>query len=409
MFYMPVIISENKVIKRSIVWNAIYLFLDSFVSILFLIVVSRHVGATYVGYMSYAIAVSSQCIILGNFSIRKYHSSDINYKYNFSQYRNVRIITSILMCFLAIFLGTRSFNIDKFYITLLFCFYKMLGVIEDLVDGELQRIGRLDVASFLNSLRILFFIFSFITLTYITNDIIISLLISDIISLCFLLFNILYINKNIKFSISSNTLSLNSLIKDVFPLFIIEFISNYLLNLSKYRIDILMDNTMQAYYGYLSAPVFISNLLSMIVYTPFIKQLAEDYLNIDNKKYKKTTAKYFIIILLLGLLVLIGGYIIGLRLIGYLYGIDLMKFMLEFIILLLGGLFFALFTYFNALFIIKRKQMVNLVIVSFVFVISYIIIDPLILNYHLLGACVSFAISQFLLVFCGAICYKIIK
>ena len=102
-------------------------------------------------------------------------------------------------------------------------------------------------------------------------------------------------------------------------------------------------------------------------------------------------AKQIIVIVILTLLVIIGGYLIGLKLLGMIYGISLEIYMISFIIMLIGGGLNTVAAFLNVILTVQRAQN-KLLIGYFVTALFGILAShQLILQFGLIGTALLYA------------------
>ena len=94
----------------------------------------------------------------------------------------------------------------------------------------------------------------------------------------------------------------------------------------------------------------------------------------------------------LTLVVIIGGYIVGLYLLGVIYGEDLAGYKMIFSLMLLFGGVAAVAFYFNTLITIIRKQFYIILGYGGAFIISMFVTRPLVFRYGIDGAGYAYGI-----------------
>ena len=118
-----------------------------------------------------------------------------------------------------------------------------------------------------------------------------------------------------------------SILKNSFPLFFNGFLLAYIYNEPKIAIDQLLTNGilptgMQRDFNVLFMPVFVLSLLFFIL-RPLTTQLSIYW---SEKKYSfffKQVRLLFLVMVVLGLMIVVLGYLIGTEILGAVYGIQL--------------------------------------------------------------------------------------
>lgn len=392
-------IDESTSIRRGTIWNLVASLLNSLMSALLLIFITRINGVEMAGMFSFASAISYQCLSLGAFGVRNFQSSDVNCEYKFYDYFNLRIFSSVLMYGLLFYYAFgNGYSFEKTMIVLTFGIFKSIDALEDVYHGEYQRFGRMDIGAYLQSIRYIVSLILFILGLLITHNLILTCGIVALTSMIiFVLQNKEYIRYFVKEKFSFDFTSVKKLFYLTVPICISNLINMYVVNASKYAIDANMASEFQAYYGYLSMPVFTISLLSTVIYRPYISKMAEDWQGKDFKSFNKHVLKQIIVIVVLTTLITSFGYILGLRLVGILYGVDLMMYMPHFIILLLGGGFNTMAVFLSIVMTIQREQ--NKIILGYISALVFVLLcsNVLVQTFEMLGASLLYFMTSFLL------------
>lgn len=143
---------------------------------------------------------------------------------------------------------------------------------------------------------------------------------------------------------------------DCFPLFISTFLMAYVANAPKYSIDIVLSSHDQAQFNYIFMPVFVISLLSTFIYQPMINRLAVIWHENKLSQFWHLILRQTIIIGVLTLLAMFGGYLLGIPVLSLLYAVDLSAYRTELVILLLGGGMLALVNFFTMVITVTRYQ-----------------------------------------------------
>ena len=180
--------------------------------------------------------------------------------------------------------------------------------------------------------------------------------------------------------------NVKTIVKECMPLGISTLVSMYVINAVKYAIDMYGDNTMQTYFNVLYMPTFVINLVSIFIMKPFLKPFGEYWNQGEYKKFIKTIG--LIILFLIGVTAVIevAALTLGIPILGWLYGIDLLAQRLELFLLILSGLFYASSTViFYALGTIRRQKNTTIAyVISAVF--AFFISNILVKTQGILGA-----------------------
>ena len=141
-----------------------------------------------------------------------------------------------------------------------------------------------------------------------------------------------------------------------FPLFVGNFLSQYIGNAPKYAIDAQLGDELQACYGFISMPVFVIGLLNNVIFTPIIRIMAENWAKNNKKAFLKRFGQQVLIAIGITLVCIVGANLLGIPVLSIMYNTDLSSYKRELLILLLGGGFLALSGLLNTVLTIMRFQ-----------------------------------------------------
>ena len=96
----------------------------------------------------------------------------------------------------------------------------------------------------------------------------------------------------------------------------------------------------------------------------------------------------------LGIVIVVFGYLIGTEVLGVIYGVQLQEYKLPFTILLIGGILNVLALVVDIILTIFRKQHYLMIAYIMTFSVSKFITLPLVRSQKLLGAANSFLVSM---------------
>ena len=385
--------------SKAFAWNIVGSMFNSIASFVMLLFVTRICGDYNAGIFSLAFATAQLMLSIGRYGMRAYQATDINEEIKFSSYFTSRIITCILMILCSIaYLSVSGYSKSKIMIIFFVCIIKMVDAIEDVFHGLLQQRNKLDVAGKLLALRNIFTILIFIIILFITKDILKTSFFTSISTIIFcLIINIRSINKIIRVRVSFEVNDLKKLFVDCFPLFAASFLSLYIYNVPKYAIDRYMSAEYQTYYGIIFMPAFVINLFSEFIFKPLLTTLAVYWNKNEINQFKKTIIKLLSIIVCITVLIIVGAHFIGISILSFVYSVDLNKFNMELIILLLGGGFGAgVYLLYNVLTTIRQQKSVlgGYLLVA---IFSTIFTPVLVRWKHIRGASMAYLISSIIL------------
>lgn len=383
---------EKKNISRASFWNMIASVLNSITSAVLLFFITRFCGLNTAGIFSIASAIGYQVLSLGNFGVRSFHAADVKKEYSFSDYFYMRIFSYILLLIMLLYYAFCSgYTLDKSLAVLSFGLFKSVDVIEDLFHGEYHRNSRLDIGAILLTIRYFASILVFIILIIITKDICISSLVSFVLTLILFVitnkdFIQLFVNERLKFNLGK----FKSLLIILVPLVLTNYIKLYITNAPKYAIDECLGNVEQAYFNVLFMPVFIISLLSDIIFRPYIPLFSKEWMDNNFSKFTKMLLKQITVITVITAFIMLGAYVLGLKLLEIVYGVSLEGYMGTLMYLLLGGGINTYCTFMILVMTIQREQNKMAVVNLIDLIICLLISKPLVSALGINGAMMIF-------------------
>ena len=108
------------------------------------------------GIISLAYAAAYLMQTAAAYGVRNFHASDVTGMYSFWEYKAVRNVTCALSFISAVgYCLCIGYDRQKMLFVACICILKLSEVYEDLLHGELQRLGRLDAACRFGTFRML--------------------------------------------------------------------------------------------------------------------------------------------------------------------------------------------------------------------------------------------------------------
>ena len=387
----------NEKLKKNAIWNTIGTGINSFASLFFLIIVTRINNIDEAGIFTYAFSTAILLNVIGTYAGRIYQVTERK-KISNNDFLINRLITCALMIIIAIiFIFIKRYNSYKTTVVLLLCFLKLLEAFCDVIYGFLQREDNLYKVGISYTLKNVIGILGFLLVNYITKNMIISI----IVFICiFLLVTVFYDFKESKIILiikeDKNKKNIFDILKNGFPIFCVTFLNMYLINASKYSMDGIMEEKYQAIFGIIIMPATMMVLIAQFLIHPFLN-IISDY--IVSKKYKELNVlqiKIGLLLLLFGILGIAFCYFIGIYILEFIYGIELIDYNLCLSIILVGSIFSALISMITTVLIAMRYTLIQMIVYGAVSLLILFISKLLILNYGIMGASINYTISMFL-------------
>lgn len=384
--------TNKNIIQQSYVWNTIAGMLNTFQSVIILMVLTRTNGTFDAGIFSLGYSTGCLYMAIGNYSMRNFQATDVKEAYTFSDYLTSRIITLAIMimvsvgyCAKGVILG--GFSYEKSLIVFLICALKALEAAEDIYYGMYQNHNRLDIASKSLTIRYVISIATMLIVLMSTKDLLMACIVTFLISIIAAFF-LIYITIGFfeveKFSFHWKQAWM--LLKNTFGVFISGFLSLYIVNAPKYAIDRYLPQEQQAYYGFLAMPVFIVSLLNTFLYQPILTSLAIEWSEGKKKEFICKIRKQVVVILILSLVSLIGAYFFGIPVLSLVYGTDLSLYKVELLVLMVGGGALAVTGFLTIVITIMRRQQDLIMGYCLISMIAFFIVPIIVKYFGITGA-----------------------
>lgn len=348
--------------KTAYIWNTWAAMLNSFQSVLILMIISRIDPVTDAGVFTIAFAIGNLMLTVGQYGIRQFQVSDVKEKYTFREYVGARSITSCLMIFVSFFYTAihyynGTYDLEKSIVVFLICLSKTIDSVEDVFQGRLQQRDRLDIAAKAMTIRLSGYIITFISSYLLLENLIIASLLAFFVSLflCIVL-NATAIRHFGSTAVTWKAGNIKHLFIECFPLFLAAYLVIYIGNAPKYAIDAVLSSQEQACFNYIFMPVFVIGLLSRFIYQPMIGKMALLWHKGELRKFLTMVGKQSGIMVGLTVFVMVGGFLLGIPALSIVYGVDLTGYKAELMVLLLGGGFLAYTSFYQMILTVIRRQ-----------------------------------------------------
>lgn len=393
------LIKENRNAGKFI-WNTLGMLCNAGTSFLLLIFVTRICGDISAGIFALGFANAQLMLTIGRYGMRAYQATDIKEAIKFPTYILSRIITCILMLIISfLFIIWNGYPFMKAVIVFSICIIKMADALEDVFHGLFQQQGRVDLAGKYLTYRNLITLVTFIAVLTVTRDLAVTCILTGILSIaaCFVI-NVPTARRMADIKPEFNRNQLVILFAACFPLFIGSFLALYINNVPRYMIDEFLTEDIQAFFSILFMPAFVINLFSEFIFKPLLTDIAIKWEQNQIRIFLQYIFRFLLGILIITLFVVAGGYFFGSEILSLIYGVDLLMYRKELVVLLVSGGFSAcVYLLFHVL-TAMRKQVILLAGYTVTAVFITVSGPVFVMRYQMLGASVLCIISNIILV-----------
>ena len=339
--------------KSAYYWNTIGGLLLSCQSVFMLIIITRICDVYTAGVFTIAFAVGNLFMNLGWYGMRKFQASDREKRFTFEEYFGSRVITvsAMVVCSFAYVLfnsASLGYSEDKTLVIIVMCIFKTIECFEDVYSGGYQREDRLDVGARMLALRQIATVPFFAVVLAVCGSLLASLVATTVFSYLFFVGQVLFVRKRYQLPTRTGKRQWKRvflLLKECLPLFIGAFLLFYISTAPRYAIDALLDDTAQAYFGYISMPVFVVTMVASFIYNPLITELTDQWLEGQVRVFRIRFAKISAMIFGVALVCVLGAFAIGVPVLNILFNTDISQYLVELLVLLAGGGFMAIIAF----------------------------------------------------------------
>lgn len=363
------------------------------------IVISRLLGETQAGMFSVGLSIAQWLVTIAYFEIRTFQVTDVRNEYSFKYYLTLRILMCIIT-FLAsiVYVVFNNYDIQKVIIILLVCLYKISDSIADTFEGEFQKEDRIDISGKSEFYRVFFSILVLVIAVAVSKNFILSLIIMNVVAYgMIVLLDISIAVKRVSVRMTGDRKRLWELVKMCIPLAVSTFLSTYIINSSKLSVDRVLGDEAQLYYTAVFMPNMVINLFSGIIFKPMQTAMAVNYYEKKYKNFWHIICKMILIITGFTFVCEVGAYILGIPVLSWLYGVNLKKYKVTLLLLLLCGGINAINIIFYYVLAIMRKQKYMTILYIIVCLVSFLIMDTMTEKMGLTGASLGYLILVSLL------------
>lgn len=403
-------IDKNK-FKKNFLWNVIGMTCNCFNSLFFMILITRINSMDDAGIFTLSFSIACLVYYIGTYAGRVYQVTNVNDSITDSDFIIHRAITCVMMVFISLmYCFISGYSLYKFTVVILLCIYKSLEAFSDVLYGVVQKNNNLYQVGISLTIKSVFALILFVVVDIVTRNIIYSILFAI---LAWILVIVLYDFKNVnyvsKFKLHFNISSLRDIFKNGFFVFIINFLSSYIVNAPKYALDGHASNELQAIFGIILMPATLISLGVQYFIQPFLEQLTSSFKNNDKKAFNKVVIKLLFITSGLGVICLIGAYILGIPVLSLVYGLELSAYLFELEIIIFGSILFALSLILSSALITVRYNFIQFIVFVITSVFGFFISIILITRFSIDGAAYAYSCIMLLEFFLYGLIYLMLQ
>lgn len=384
--------------KKDYIWNSIGSFLQSAISPILLIVITRLNGVGDSGLFSFAMSLSVVFWAISLWGGRTYQVSDVKKEFSSGDYIVVRFISSLIVAVFSIsFCILSGYDLIKTELIMVLVSFKILESIADSMYGVLQIHNKLYIVGISLTIKSVFGFIIFAIVDILTKNIVYGALSIFIVNIAVVIFYDIPWMKHVE-SVGltkKNIMQAGKIMKKTAEVFVVVFLTMFSLNIPRYFLDKYHYDQI-GYFGIMAMPITLLTLFISFVLQPNVVNLSELLKKKKIKEFTKIVSKIDFITFTLGILFVVSSYLIGVWVLNTVFGIDINNFRIDLTIMVIGAVANAFVSiYVNLLIILRRfkGQFYTLLVTNILAVIlSIYLIDRL----AMLGSVLVFMTISFL-------------
>lgn len=355
--------------KENMIWNMTGSFFYAFASMVLSFLVLRIAGEEQGGIFSFGFStVGQQMFLLAYFGIRPFHITDGTNQYRFGDYLHHRYVTCVLALLLgAGYLACIGYSWQKAQIIFLLIAYKVIDGFADVYESEFQRQGCLYLTGRSNTFRTILSVGVFLA-TLVSGAGLFAACVAAVLGQIagVVLFDIVVLRELKRVDYGWSAKQGVSLTASAILLFVSVFLDFYIFSAAKYAIDAHLGDAASGYFNVIFMPTSVINLAAGFVIRPFLTYLTDCWNEHRHSDFKKKLLTIMAVIggltvLAVGGTVVLGRPVLALLewLLGTSYRGTLTALWPAFVMIVLGGGFYAVLNlYYYALVILRRQKLI---------------------------------------------------
>lgn len=358
---------HNTSTKQTVVKNTFWLFtseaIGRLLKIFLVIYAVRILGANGWGIFAYAMSLGSIMMIfsdigIGNLITRELSRKNENYKLFVSNSSLIKILFSSISALLVIFFCPFISNIPEargiFSIIALILFFDALRDLGISINRASEKMEKEMTVKFLMNITVIIIGIILLQINPKPESIAISYAIGSILGSFIIL---LIIKDNLKEIISKIDKNIiKEILKITLPFAVIGLIANIIANTDIFMLGIWKDSTEIGLYSSVQRIQQFTILIPTMIATAVLPIMSK-YANKDNIKFKEITEKAILTIMLVGIPIAIGGFLLADQIVPLLFGLEYLGAIPILKILILVLIFSFPFTLLvNAIFVYNKQK-----------------------------------------------------
>ena len=399
-------------IKKDYLWNSLGSLLQSAISPVLLIVITRLNGIDDSGLFSFALSLSVVFWAVSLWGGRTYQVSDVKREFSSGGYVAVRFIASLIVAISAVvFCVLNGYNATKTGLIMILVTFKILESIADSLYGVLQIHHKLYVAGISLTMKAMLGFAAFMAVDIVTKNVIYGTLAILLVNvLIIFLYDILWVRRVEVINVSKKLCKeyiaqAVAIMKHTSAVFVVMFLTMFSLNIPRYFLDKSHPDQI-GYFGIMAMPITLLGLFISFIIQPNVVNLSELLVKRKLKEFAQVVSKMNHITFGMGVLSVVLSYLIGVWVLNVIFGININNFQLDLTIMVIGAAANAFVSIYVNLLIIMRRFKGQFYTLLLTDILAVVVSMCLIERLAMLGSVLVFMLISFLQLTLLLVIYK---
>lgn len=399
-------------IKKDYLWNSLGSLLQSAISPVLLIVITRLNGIDDSGLFSFALSLSVVFWAVSLWGGRTYQVSDVKREFSSGGYVAVRFIASLIVAISAVvFCVLNGYNATKTGLIMILVTFKMLESIADSLYGVLQIHHKLYVAGMSLTMKGMLGFAAFMAVDIVTKNVIYGTLAILLVNvLIIFLYDILWVRRVEVINVSKKLCKeyiaqAIAIMKHTSAVFVVMFLTMFSLNIPRYFLDKSHPDQI-GYFGIMAMPITLLGLFISFIIQPNVVNLSELLAKGKLKEFAQIVSKINHITFGIGVLSVVLSYLVGVWVLNTIFGININNFQLDLTIMVIGAAANAFVSIYVNLLIIMRRFKGQFYTLLLTDILAVVVSMCLIERLAMLGSVLVFMLISFLQLTLLLVIYK---
>ena len=349
--------TKNKNLRKNFLWNTVGSTLYAFTSLIFLVAVTRINGLDDAGVFTFAFANSCVFTIIGTFAGRIFQVTEKEGRVSENDFFYNRLLSIGVMILLGAAFGMiKGYGGYKFAVVLVLILFKALEALAEFFYGTIQKKNQIHIVGKSLVAKAILCTGAFIGVDVVTKNILLASAVMSLVALMVLVAYDIPKSRSLGFKRGKFRLDVcMSIFKAGCLVFVINILTQYLINAPKYAIDDLASSDQQTLYGILSMPATFMALVSGFLVHPFINQIKAFIDEKNRSGLNKLVGKLNAAIVVIGTLGSVAAYFLAVPIFKLIYGVDISGHEWSLVIILAGASFYGIVFVLENVLIALRK------------------------------------------------------